>query len=119
MNAGKTKAMVTKGQVDTINQSTAAYVRCMTGVGATYREREKAIVTCYICSANMQRRSLRNHIRFGHPDEYMVSQQLTAPEESEPGPDPEADHGLFFCSMAPGNHALANCPIPSCSQPLK
>ena len=54
MNTKKTQAMVTKGRVTTIQQSTAAYICRMTGEGLTYRQRQAQKVACPVCSAMIQ-----------------------------------------------------------------
>ena len=76
MNVKKTKAMITKGQVNCIQQSTLAYLCHITGMGQTYQERNTSLTECPLCPAMIQRQSLPNHVRFSHPDETLLAKQL-------------------------------------------
>ena len=73
MNASKTKTMVTKGCVPIIQQSTMAYICCLTGQGSSYWEHEMDIVQCPLCPTLVQQCSYRNHVRFCHFDVYTTS----------------------------------------------
>ena len=107
-NAKKTKAMVTVGCVDTIEQSTQAYGRRIGGVGKNHREREAEKVACPLCGVFLQRKSLRNHLRFKHGGAAIPE------EEKEEDLEEEEEEGVFVCNMANTPKARAACPIPGC-----
>jgi hypothetical protein len=107
MNAKKTKAMVTRGVVETVKQSTEAYRRRMGQGGGTHREREAEYVECPMCKQWMQRKSLRQHLQHLH------TKQARAAEEQEQELEEEAE-GVFECVMGTGNGERAPCPIPGC-----
>ena len=99
MNAKKTQAMITKGRVETIQQSDAAYMCQMTGVGLTYHQRKAQPINCPVCNEGVQQRSLLNHIHFQHHDEYVdtFQDQLEPAVQEEP-----LDEGTYFCDMLTG-----------------
>ena len=61
MNADKTKFMVMSGGKHTIQLSSTAYSRHITGEGLSYRERAREQVQCIRCGAEVRRASVRQH----------------------------------------------------------
>ena len=104
-NVRKTKAMVTIGRVDTIKQSSEAYSRRTTGVGRSHRQREAENIECPICGEEMQRKSLRNHMRFKHEEKIGEMGGEEKEEEAE---------GVFESYMRNTNKARGQCPVPGC-----
>ena len=115
MNAKKTKAMVTKGRVNCIRQSTIVYVCRLTDQRQTYQERNTSLTNCPLCPAIVQRWSLPNHVSFCHDDTVLLAKQLETDGLVE---DITPDRGIYSCDMSTAASACAKCPIPGCPAEL-
>jgi hypothetical protein len=113
-NATKTKAMVCAPRPSVTRISSPAYKRRMNDHDApTYRERKRQQVTCDICNANMQARSLNRHKRLKHGlDPTLIPQQDTPPHLAT------ADANTYMISM-PNFNDIAQCPVPGCNTVIK
>ena len=116
MNTAKTKAMITKGCIPVIKQSTLVYIYQLTGQGASYCKCEADITQCLLYPVLIQAHSYHNHLWFQHPDAYTAASNLPCtpqgdPEEDDPSTEAQ---GMYLCDMATGNDAKADCPVPNC-----
>ena len=87
MNAAKTKAMITKGCIPVIKQSTLAYICQLTGQGASHCNWEADIVQCPLCPALFQAHSYCNHLQFQHLDAYTAASNPPHTHQGDPGED--------------------------------
>ncbi len=103
LDSNKNVEPIQQQHTHTHTHSAVAYSRRVRGTGKTHREREAELVPCPVCGMNLQRKSMKGHMRHRHKEE------RTEQKERE-----DEATGVFVSTMGKNSRDKGTCPVPGC-----
>ena len=119
-NTVKTEFMIGTGPYGSVQLSSTAYNRKVTGIGLTHRQRSLEKVICQLCGTNVTRQYLKKHQGTKQCSHTGLSFQLTTPIKSRiiretTVATPQEMPMAFNISIPSWNSQPIQCPRPGCN----